>query len=435
MRYLKEFFDTALPEELFVDAPVLKDITDIFIEYIEENVAPLYNLDYIYSMENPKINEELFKTYLYDLFTIFNEATQNKIILKELQLVMDNINSGYNAYNNNSILSVLNIQHINSAKSYKHKKGTKAAIEYVYNLVKASGFQPFSVVKNKNDLVFELDGQEYHFNKIEGSLIDKIYHNVVAYATHPVGFTYNYEMKTIIELLDYFGYNLLYNFTSLHVNYINGTVYDFMDKTVVEIYVENDDYIKFVFSTGEYLINNIGDIKYYNDNDTVHTDFAGCTLVYNYTTTLEKTIIDEFDTTMDAYDCDWFDVNTTEGISVIGQSYPYNIGNLYIDGVLGLSPFVKCDVTSTRQHLSDAPSLYASSDELIDNYCNIPFEIHIAAKADDNIECGGYGIICGNVSGYSELCTEEMAFSRGNRVDGIKHHIAVDVIDIQLIQE
>ena len=227
---LKYIFDAITPENI-KNIPVIRSAMDIFIQNLEKNAKVSKDIRKIYESDNENIKIALVKTYLNSLYNVISKAQTNKVIknkLDEHELLDVPLKT--------KITSILNEENSIVGKVQKQKTGTKVGIEYAYNL--AMYLETGSQVSDFN--IEEV--QPFHF-KTDGSLFKEMYEAVVKPISHPIGFTYDYSQVIKDSITDFFGVNILYDFSKIEVRCFTTGRFDvFTDN-------ENDALIKADFLT------------------------------------------------------------------------------------------------------------------------------------------------------------------------------------------
>jgi hypothetical protein len=201
---LKYIFDAITPENI-KNIPVIRSAMDIFIQNLEKNAKVAKDIRKIYESDNENVKIALIKTYLNSLYNVISKAQTSKVIknkLDEYRLSDVPLKT--------KITSILTEENAIIGKSQKEKTGTKVGIEYAYNLAMylETGFQV-------NDFNIE-EIQPFHF-KTDGSLFKEIYESIVKPISHPIGFTYDYNQVIKDSITDFFGVNIIYDFSKIEV--------------------------------------------------------------------------------------------------------------------------------------------------------------------------------------------------------------------------
>lgn len=418
MVLLKDYFYTILPKSVF-DNKVSKDIIDVILDYIDENLKPSYDVNTQNDFDANLISEELLSIYLSDVYDIIKKSKMNPVIKHEVDDIMTSLGYDISARYYDKLLSAsLNNEHIIAAKDFKQKKGTIYSIDYIYNLVKSTDLQPISV-SVADDFVFEAGDLEYNFETIEGSLYEKIYKNVVAYAAHPVGFTYSYSRTLLFEIVDYFSATVEYINEGIQINCISGEIVNFeQNLTNVE---DTLNRVTITFEDGTYLVKDT-QLIYYAANNTIITEYLNCILDYSYRLNITSQIDDTIEFETESYMCDYVDLSSHSD-DLVGLVHDYMFGLYYEEGVIGKSPHVIClpDTSTDVTKVCDAVGLYCFDDETELMYANQVYDLNIVAKCDDGelgeLECDGYGVICGPID--RESCEGLGIFKQSPAMDSI----------------
>lgn len=225
---LKEIYNAITPDNI-KGIPAINEFMHIFIEILEERSKQ--SIDISTYNENRKIQTELFKTYLGDLYEVLDSIKDNQKIID----LIDNKNKMFEGL-------VANYQYINpkvleevidsitdenylAFKNFREKKGTKKGIEYVYYFISSLVNTPDEAhfVNIKENSPFDLT--------IEGSLPVEFYYYLIAPLAHPAGFSYDYAQAVSSILIDYyFPHTSTFNVNRLDVNSV-----DFEDDGITEI--------------------------------------------------------------------------------------------------------------------------------------------------------------------------------------------------------
>lgn len=204
---LKEIFNAITPEHLRItDNKLIQDAMEIFIQNLETNAGISVDLKNIFDLNNVVLKEELLKIYLNDLFVVLSSAKRNRPILDRINQVNSILGTSYTPDDFlSNITTTLTKEHFTASKNYKEKKGTKVAIEYIYNLVTSLGL----ITDSANE--FKLTQIAPFSFEIEGSQYKEVYDQIVKPLAHPLGFTYVY--KYILDLLANDEFLIKYNYT------------------------------------------------------------------------------------------------------------------------------------------------------------------------------------------------------------------------------
>lgn len=213
---LKSIFESITPDNI-KSIPVIKDAISIFIESLEELSRESIDIKNIY--ENNVIKEELIKIYLDDLYKVIQQLQYNQKVIERIEKT--NTYYGTEFYKKDVIFNILNYineEHFLTFRSYKEKKGTKASLKYIYDLISV-----YINAGNLNDVLnsttyFELNELEPFNFEINGAIPEEFYHYIIHPLAHPLGFSYvyNYIIRLIEE--DYFPEkSIIYNVNSIEV--------------------------------------------------------------------------------------------------------------------------------------------------------------------------------------------------------------------------
>jgi len=326
---LKNILDSLIPENI-KNIDLIKDAIDIFIENIEKNseiaidIKKILNPEDEFSEDYKTIKDTLLKLYLNDLYNTISQVQKNDSVLKRI----DKYITIYQLDENqskllNDVELMLNFEHFIANKAFKQKKGTKAGIEYIYNLVDSlNNFEdekyPFTLIENK----------EFDFS-IQGSIVEELYNLIVKPISHPLGFTYTYTQIVLLMLQDYFNIEFIYKNVEVEVRCLFGNTLSFDGSAVVNIIETEEDGKKIkrvYFDNGEVLEQKIFpiDVTLYNSDGSIKNHFdEHCSLFLKYDIDVKILTEDEllFRVDKTLYDFFW----DLEGI-------PARIGNELIIG-------------------------------------------------------------------------------------------------------
>jgi hypothetical protein len=311
---LQSIFDAITPENI-KDVPLIKDAMAIFIDTLEELSKESIEIRNIF--QNAFIKEELFKTYLNDLFMVFKRLENNQKILDTIDILNNNykqqtgtdedVVSRDIVYN---ISKYVTEEHFLTFKSFKETKGTVLAIEYIYELIN-------SLFNNQlSDIKFELREEGPFRIDMTGPLPRDFYDYIVHPLAHPLGFVYTYDRAIKFLLEDYFSLvEIGVSFAELKVvcfNLETGEISEdiYIDeqnpRNVVDYkeYSINDiRYREYYFDDGTYLkqttnTDNSSSVVYLDENDNTIKSYGGqCSI-----SEIGKTIDVELSTDDDEYD-------------------------------------------------------------------------------------------------------------------------------------
>lgn len=343
---IKSIFGSITPDNI-KELPVIQDAMDIFIETLEELSKESIDIRNIY--RNEKIKDQLVQIYLDDLYNVLKAVQSNEQVIA----AVDRINqfygeSGKEVLRKDAIINIseyINEEHFLSFKSYKQNKGTKEAIEYIYNLI--YGF--VGTDADRADIRFIEDGRPFHLD-IEGGLPAEFYEYIIYPLAHPLGFTFTYTRFISLLLEDYFPeLSIEYNTTVLETRCLfeDGTtkVTKFIDKNlskqeqidagldpdlkIIEIknLIEGPNRVRLIYlSNGQYLrqeTTNLGQtnvklLEGEGSNTVIVNSFAGqCSIYIEYDAIFNTTVKDEKT---------WF-IEATEGPDYASRLDLRNIGS------------------------------------------------------------------------------------------------------------
>lgn len=288
MRSLKEIVNAITPDNI-IGVNVLKDTTDIFIELLEELSSE--SIDIYSRMENRLIREQYIKTYLGDYYQTLNNIQKNQKLIDVINyknsLYSSNENFEYISPNiSEDIFDEITDEHFLTFKSYREKKGTLAALEYIYTLIstliKIDEYSAFKAEAGKNP--FELN--------VEGSLPAEFYHYLVSPLARPFGFTTNYSELLELHLEDrYFPGSVTWEVSLLEVVCLcspPGTIgsqdtcsTDFSNREVIDVVERMQGWPKLtkIFFGGEYAGEYLEQIE--NSNGQISVQLLNETRVIN----------------------------------------------------------------------------------------------------------------------------------------------------------
>lgn len=334
---LQSIFESITPDNI-KDVPVIQDAMAIFIETLEELSKESIDIKNIYS--NDLIREELIKIYLDDLYNVLQQIQVNQKIIDKI----DSINAIYNAgklptdpqyeYISKDIITniskYITDEHFMSFRSYKEKKGTAAALKYMYSLI--SSF--VNSGDNQVDFTITTTGNPFEFN-VDGPLPIEFYEYIIYPLAHPLGFTYAYNQYVSLLLQDYFPeeqFTYTVNVLEVRCLQTDGTtiVTDYSSRQVTKITntVEGSTRIKRIYFdvpyAGEYLeqqTTELGQTTVYLKNETsILITFGGqCSIYFDYNFDIKTTVSDElsFIDTSNLTDDAALQTNTTEADSLV----------------------------------------------------------------------------------------------------------------------
>jgi len=213
---LNKIFQSITPENI-KDIKVAQDAMDIFTEVLNEQSSISVNIADVYKQEKKVIREELLKVYQEDLYRIFTDAQTSRVIQEKI----DSVNEIYGGEVIQKdfigdITKTLNDEYFLTSKEFKQKKGTKLAIEYIYNLIENLD----TTVGDKGN--FQLTESAPFQFKIEGSLYKEIYEGMVKPVAHPLGWAYIYDQILKVIISDLFNIEYQYNIYNVEVRCLTG---------------------------------------------------------------------------------------------------------------------------------------------------------------------------------------------------------------------
>lgn len=324
MSKLQNIFNSITPDNI-KDIPLIKDAMEVFIETLEDLSKESIEIKNIY--DNEIIREELIKIYLDDLYNVLKQIQVNQKIIDRI----DAINATYNAgklptdpqyeYISKDIITniskYINEEHFFSFRSYKEKKGTKAALSYMYSLIS-------SFVNTGDDNVefsIEETGSPFHFN-VFGPLPVEFYEYIIYPLAHPLGFTYTYSQYINLLLQDYFPEEQFFytvNVLEVRCLQLDGSTIttDYSDRGVIKVenVVENSIRVKKIYFDapyeGEYLEQQTTEIGqttvYLKDETGILVSYSDqCSIYFDYDFDIRTSVVDELAYEMDAYTTDTF---------------------------------------------------------------------------------------------------------------------------------
>jgi hypothetical protein len=202
---IREIFNAITPENISSN-PIYADIIEAFLQEIEEKSVYSININNVFKSEDPIIRLQLIKTYLNSFYKgISNLKTTNLIGSLYSDVSTDIVPR---------IEDILNNEYFASSKTFKEKKGTKLAIEYVYKLVERLN----TAISNSNTpfKLEEVEGEKFFFN-VEGNLTAEVYDSVVKPLAHPAGFAYVYTQVLSELIQDYYHMMIEYKDITLKI--------------------------------------------------------------------------------------------------------------------------------------------------------------------------------------------------------------------------
>lgn len=206
MRNLQELFEGITPENI-KDIPVIRDSMQIFIDSLEEISSE--SIDSVNFFYNEEIKEELIKVYLQDLYDMLQAIQFNVSVVNAIKRENSKYPDGYTVLKVDAVKDVIkqiSEEHFLTFKSYRESKGTAKGMRYIYDFVsnlltEGNRYDTSSLSEFQGLTIKEL--KPFHF-ELEGELPKEIYEFVIYPLAHPLGFTYDYFKRIVLELIDYF---------------------------------------------------------------------------------------------------------------------------------------------------------------------------------------------------------------------------------------
>ena len=228
MSNLKEIYNAITPDNIR-GIPAINEFMHIFIEVLEERSKQ--SIDISTYNENRKIQTELFKTYLSDLYEVLDSIKDNQRIIdsiEEKNSLFDGLVDNYQYMNPKILEEVIDSitdENYLAFKNFREKKGTKRGIEQLYYFIASLVNTP------EGDHFVNIVGDRPFNFRVEGSLPTEFYYYIIAPLAHPAGFSYNYAQAVSSILIDYF-----FPFTaSFSVNRLDVNSVDFEEDGTTEI--------------------------------------------------------------------------------------------------------------------------------------------------------------------------------------------------------
>lgn len=275
MRNLLEMFNNITPDNI-KNLPVVQESMVIFLETLMARSKETIDLKNFY--KNEEIKNELVQIYLGDLYNTLKQVQFNSALIDAIDRQNSYYPEGMGVYKADTIQNIMEHitdEHFMTFKSYRESKGTIKAIQYIYDFVKAllvSGkesslnlaMRGFSQGNSASDLTI-IENSPFDLT-IEGELIPEAYNFIIHPLAHPLGFTYVYYRKMLLDLIDYFPeVNIVYYTKSLEVR----TVY--ADGTIIVTNILPDENGTEVIFLRDYVDNRIRTREIYLSDGTYYT--------------------------------------------------------------------------------------------------------------------------------------------------------------------
>lgn len=420
---LKNIFESITPDNIKT-IPLVRDAMDIFIANLEENSSWSIDITELYKSENVEVQEAFFKTYLAALYKVITEAQSNPLIIEKLD--------GYESPTGSiplrrAITDILNSEYLTTNKIIKQKNGIEPIIEYTYNLGKYLQDNE----RNAKDFSFK-DVQPFYF-QVEGSLFQEVYENIVKPLSHPIGWCYSYLHVLTESLIDYFGVNGNVKFNTIEIVCLSGNFAIFSPESTIDpvkeeflsrtnpetgypysdlddpdtwfdnhvrVYLDknpSDFDISFIndvrvvtiyFDDGSVLYQDANNDVYYDDENSVRTDFPDqCSIKLSYDTSYTIEYTDEIDIQMWTY----FNEDGPEGVDLQGIIE-------YGEGTELKDPFVLYRIPSNAVYFYTEDGKYFTTPEPTPNWegaylitdLNEDFEASFDNQSDPTARRGWY---------------------------------------------
>lgn len=214
---LRDIFNSLTPANIN-EIPLVKTAKEIFINCIERNSKVAKRITDIFDLterpedtdlinrakENLKIG--LYQTYIYGLYKYLQALTTSPEMLNDIKKYHYENSALYK-----DIYDIINTEFIQSHHLFTQKVGTKSAIHYMYNFSKY-----LETGEMQDDLEIE-EGNPFIIN-YEGSLGRRLYNEFTRPQTHPIGWLDNYETVFSLIFQDYFGIEILDDFTKIELH-------------------------------------------------------------------------------------------------------------------------------------------------------------------------------------------------------------------------
>lgn len=341
----KELVKLNIPD-VVLNNKVSMDLIDIVLDYVEQNSMLSYDISKVYTSNNQALKEEFVNTYLENIASAFNKAMFDQNINDKLQQIYSSIGMVYDPYSVPNIADVFTDEYLNVSKNFKQRKGTVPGIQFAYNAIRNSKIQGVNISQELTDATFSVElgtaenPEEPFMFRVQGSLYEEIYENVVKAIVHPVGFGYMYAKIVAILFTEYVLVSLEYQNTLIKVKCSNGGIIeDYSTKSVKFIGEESDNNARVkttvTFSDNTYLVKDFNTtVTYYNADGSINKKYSDdCALFLSYTLKLTSDITDNID--MFEIQCEASDSYIFGGLTGGGGN---NIGNITIGSfIIGAS--------------------------------------------------------------------------------------------------
>ncbi len=353
---LLSIFNAITPDNI-KDIPIIAESMQIFIELLEEYGKVSIDIKEALSENTTDaISEELVKIYMYDYYSMIENLRSNKYVVKQFkewndaltpnlypkglpevggkniigfftigeetenpdEIVVDDNSVEYskdplsfrlNELSKNILSNKPENYFVN--REFKQSKGLKKSINYIYDMINKS----LNAEEERRALEFTETGKPFEL-KINGSISKSVYKESVGYIAHPLGFTYDYTYISELRFVDRFGMKRYYKINQLEVRCLYGNVEKY-EKDVVLIIDENN-YLKIVFSDGTYLLQENDTVKYMDVYDFIIKYYPPkyhCSIYVDYEIIYSTALVDTLKFKVNKT----FDFGFVIGSSVVGE--------------------------------------------------------------------------------------------------------------------
>lgn len=382
---LLSIFNAITPDNI-KGIPVISESMQIFIELLEEYGKISIDIKEALSENTDDvISEELAKIYMYDYYSMIENLRSNKYVVKQFKewnnaltpnlypeglpevggknligfftigeetenpdkIIVDDNTVEYNKDPLSFRLNELSKNILSNKpenyfvnREFKQSKGLKKSINYIYDMINKS----LNAEEERRALEFTETGKPFEL-KINGSISKNVYKESVGYIAHPLGFTYDYTYISELRFIDRFGMKKYYKVNQLEVRCLYGNVEKY-EKDVVLIIDENN-YLKIVFSDGTYLLQENDTVKYMSADDFIIKYYPSkyhCSIYVDYEIIYSTSLIDNLKFKVNKT----FDFGFVIGINVIGEGIIGKESDVYETS--NLTEPSKFDITKTFQH-------------------------------------------------------------------------------------
>lgn len=214
---LRDIFNSLTPSNLN-EIPLVRTAKEIFIACIERNSQVAKRITNIFDVTEREEDTELinrakrnlkiglYQTYIYGLYKYLQALSTNSDMIADLKKFNYQNSALYK-----DIHDIINTEFIQTHHLFTQKVGTESAMRYMYS---------FSKYLETGELLDDLEVKEgYPFIiNYEGSLGRRLYNEFTRPQTHPIGWLDHYETVFKLVFQDYFGIEILDDFTKIELN-------------------------------------------------------------------------------------------------------------------------------------------------------------------------------------------------------------------------